>query len=957
MSKKRVLFVGEASFLQTGFSTYYRELLPRLVETGKYEIAEIGSYAREDNPGVVDFIKGRWKFYGVMPRNAEEQAAFNQPSNHPRDSGQNINQFGANVFNHAVADFKPDIVIDIRDNWMLCVLDDTPIITGNHVKHIQNIEVGDRVLTHRGNLRKVIETYTRNYTGTVHTIKSSISTLPVSLTTDHPILVAKSNVCRDGVHYPDWSKVEPEWIPVQNLERGDFLTFPIPKHTSDLDISNDFARLLGYYAAEGCFMYEGKKSEATKYKGIQLAFHRDEIDYIDDVTKIVEDRYSKKTHIKDVGNAKVLRIYGHDIASDISQYITGIAKSKVLDEALAFSSNEITAQFLCGLFRGDGGFNEDKGYYCTASRSLAFQVFTMCARLGLVPNWGENSNSIGDKKYQRYMFGFANRITFDGFKELIDAKVPSCRDKHKANDDYIFMRVKCIDTQDVTSIPVYNFEVDEDHSYVSSFNLHNCWQLRSPFRPWFKLIWMPTVDAEPQKEEWIGDYEKADMILAYSDYGVNALKRQSPAMRVFPSAMRPGVDLDTFKVLDRDDVRDKFLLRKDLPVIGTVMRNQSRKLYPDLLDAFARMKNLYAEDSEAVRRATLLIHSSWPDNQFSYDYPRHIMRLQSYDFMPNYRKGIKDDILQTLICHNPECGRYTLTLAGNLYNRPVENGHIVLDCIACGQKTATCPSSGGSGFTREGLAEVYNLMDLYVQCSICEGDGMPIQEAKACGVPTLVMDYTAMREKGRYPGYEHFDKIDVDEESYSCNLGGETIDVERYYYEPETSCMRALPDIDDLARKMRDILVDDDRRKTMSVEARQCVEKNYDWDELSKQWEFVLDKVTPKDRDGTWDSPIIIRASDVPTSIPDNLDDGQFIEWLYLEVLKYPKVDTRGAEQWMVQLQGGATRDQVFEQFKGIVKNSENADNARERIRAYVARINGEEFTDESQANDQEEWI
>lgn len=76
--KKKILFVGEASFLNTGFSTYYRELLPRLVETGKYEIAEFGSYANTGDPRAAAFIKGRWKFYGNQPDSPEEQKLFDQ---------------------------------------------------------------------------------------------------------------------------------------------------------------------------------------------------------------------------------------------------------------------------------------------------------------------------------------------------------------------------------------------------------------------------------------------------------------------------------------------------------------------------------------------------------------------------------------------------------------------------------------------------------------------------------------------------------------------------------------------------------------------------------------------------------------------------------------------------------------------------------------------------------------
>ena len=42
--KKRILHVGEASFVCSGFGTYGWEVLRRLHATGKYEIAELASY-------------------------------------------------------------------------------------------------------------------------------------------------------------------------------------------------------------------------------------------------------------------------------------------------------------------------------------------------------------------------------------------------------------------------------------------------------------------------------------------------------------------------------------------------------------------------------------------------------------------------------------------------------------------------------------------------------------------------------------------------------------------------------------------------------------------------------------------------------------------------------------------------------------------------------------------------
>jgi len=409
-------------------------------------------------------------------------------------------------------------------------------------------------------------------------------------------------------------------------------------------------------------------------------------------------------------------------------------------------------------------------------------------------------------------------------------------------------------------------------------------------------------------------------------------------MKIFPKAMRPGVDLDVFKPMSRDEVRDYWNINKTdkFPIIGTVMRNQSRKLYPDLIDGFARMKEKYKGES-LVDKAVLLIHSAWPDNMHSYDYPRHVMRLEAYSWMPHHLKGLRGSILQTMFCY--ACKQASIGFAMNLWNRPIQENRIKLPCPQCGKTEASTPNTN-IGFDRETLAKLYNLMDLYVQCSICEGDGMPIQEAKSCGVPTLVTDYTAMREKGRFPEYSHFPEIGYTKDNYSCHLGGEVIDVGRYYYEPETSCKRALPNIEDLADKMRNMISDSDRMQELRSQARKCVEQNYDWNILWKQWEYVIDNVKILDRSSTWNSPIAAHDMVHAATPPDGLNNQQYVEWLYLNVLKYPHVDTNGAQMWLHHLENGVTREQLMQQFVTLGNQQGDASKVRDEIRrqhaAYV---------------------
>lgn len=599
--KKRILFCGEASFLNTGFSTYYRELLPRLAKTGKYEIAEMGSYANQADPRIYDFIRNRWTFYGVeaIPtpnRDSSDELAYRDPQNQsPRAPGQNTCQFGDYRFQYACADFKPDIVVDIRDWWML--------------------------------------------------------------------------------------------------------------------------------------------------------------EYIE----------------------------------------------------------------------------------------------------------------------------------------------------------------------------------------------------RSAFRPYFKWIAMPTVDAEPQREEWIATYRTANLCLAYSDFGVHVLKSY-PGVKVWNKPTRPGVDLDVFHPMDQKELKKDWLgCQDDVRVILMVARNQSRKLFPDALNAFALMKEKY-KGVRAVDKAVFVVHSSWPDNQHSYDYPRHIARMHTghygleYYNMPTKSKkqskkkpkgGIMHDVFQTYMCR--KCNHVFLGWAIHLYDKPVEYrvpneaGKIYIQCQKCGENWATTPDTS-RGYDREQLARLYAMADMFVQVTICEGDGMPIQEAKACGCPTLVVDYSAMAEKGRFHDeYVHFKDKDFNKDEYTVHHGGAAIPVERFYYEPETSCKRALPDTSELADQMYELLTDDKKRNKMRVDARRCVEENYDWDKLVQEWEYVLDNMDILDRSTTWDKTHKIVETRKAGDIPEGLNDSEFIDHLYLKVLKYPKVDDAGKQHWLAALEAGESREAVcraFEQVIGQEVKHQNAVNA-----------------------------
>lgn len=113
--KKRILIANDASFLDTGYGIYGKEILTRLHNSNKYEVAELGCYAEKDNPRIKSIP---WRFY-------PNAVNVNDPRFEQYRSN-NINQFGLWRFNRVLADFKPHIVFDVRDYWMYSYQEASP---------------------------------------------------------------------------------------------------------------------------------------------------------------------------------------------------------------------------------------------------------------------------------------------------------------------------------------------------------------------------------------------------------------------------------------------------------------------------------------------------------------------------------------------------------------------------------------------------------------------------------------------------------------------------------------------------------------------------------------------------------------------------------------------------------------------------------------------------------------
>ncbi len=376
-------------------------------------------------------------------------------------------------------------------------------------------------------------------------------------------------------------------------------------------------------------------------------------------------------------------------------------------------------------------------------------------------------------------------------------------------------------------------------------DIRDWWMLefaeRSPFRQHFHWAIMPTVDAAPQEEQWLATFANADAVFSYSDWGLDLLREQAGGSINLKTTASPGADLDVYKpVPDREAHRREMGFNEDCLIVGTVMRNQRRKLYPDLVQAFAQF--LKEAPAELANKTFLYLHTAWPD--LGWDIPKLIKEA-----------GIGHKTVMTYFCR--ACGGVFPSFFADAKTH----------CIRCGAYEAGFPNSN-SGISREVLCNVLNMFDVYVQYANSEGFGMPLVEAAACGIPVMAVDYSAMSDVVR-------------------KLKGMPIDMQRLYRESETHCWRALPDNSDFVRKLINLLSKPEPVQARHRrEARQQVEKFYTYEKTAKVWEDHFDSVVLRDEQTTWLSPA--QSHEPRNGIPRGLSDEEFVRWGLIHVAGRP---------------------------------------------------------------------
>lgn len=352
--------------------------------------------------------------------------------------------------------------IDLVVGGSPCFVAGTMVLTEHGYRPIEEIEVGDLVFTHKGNLKKVVRTGYKE--AETFSLKSSGKTETI-VTGNHPYYERKRNwVSEKKTNKRVFS--DAKWTEVLELDKDSFLATPvIPEFYDDERLDDETLWILGRYIADGHYRKKLRKERTNHYQ-YQVVISVGE-GKLDEFKAHVKDRhFSCYKHSQSVYRCtfssmelvEMIENYGigdHSYNKQIPLKLLGLPKEKL-------------KVLLDGYWSGDGCVT-DKGHVATTvseklALTLALAIVKVHGVLPVVSRYDTPSKGVicGREVNQRPAYTIRWKKT--------------SRKMWMKDDQYIWGQVRSKTPLGVNV--VYNLEVEDDHTYIANNAVvHNCQDL------------------------------------------------------------------------------------------------------------------------------------------------------------------------------------------------------------------------------------------------------------------------------------------------------------------------------------------------------------------------------------------------------------------------------------------------------------------------------------------------
>ena len=398
--------------------------------------------------------------------------------------------------------------LDVRTWWAIrnqgnqgsCFPKGTQVFLSNgNICNIEDIQIGDTVLTHKGT-NVVVDTMNRSYTGKMYTFKVG-GWKTITSTEDHIFRVFRDNtiiwrqakdiletdqlILTNGPTYAEKTEYDTALLNsnIVDKKNDNYILSKNKRYNRYLKFDDLECYILGLFCAEGSY----DKTEKGVIKTLSFTINKKESHLINKIKEFGK-KYGLKTYERPYKNSKgyKVRLYGKHMAIAFYNLVGEYSNQKRVPSFIMSGNHNQKKSFLKGYFDGDANYVVDgkclgtgntmtktMNTICasTASSTLALQCGILLNSLGIKANL----SSVVDKRTNRFD---QNRISLSG--QSIGFFLNNIKLSQKTNKPTFCVegqlrKIKNISITDVENITVYDFTVDEDHSFCANgFLVHNC---------------------------------------------------------------------------------------------------------------------------------------------------------------------------------------------------------------------------------------------------------------------------------------------------------------------------------------------------------------------------------------------------------------------------------------------------------------------------------------------------
>ena len=433
---------------------------------------------------IVDLFSGTGAFSLAFSSKSE---IFNTVfSNDFEKSSETIYKHNFPNSNFILKDINNVEVADIPSHDILCggfpcFIIGTKILTNTGYKNIENVTLDDKLLSHTGEFKSIINVQQKIYNGKLYNIKIMYRGEIITCTEEHPFYIReKVSIWNNNLRKLEDQYKEPIWKKANEIKKHDYFGMIIndkniiPNFTFDKYINKyiisaekivldklEMWFMMGYFVGDG-WIQDCKKKDCYK---IRFAINNKDYDEvyrkINTILPITDKKCDSGNNCKKYGCSN---FSWYNIFKQFGKY----AHCKFIPEWIQDAPTIYIQEFINGYMKANGCILKNNIHQITTvSHDLAYGVQRLYLKLGHIFSV--------NKCFRYKTTTIEGRIVNQRDTYTIRGNINKKTSYSFIQDNYHWFPLKDINITDITDIPVYNFEVEKDNSYiVNNTIVHNC---------------------------------------------------------------------------------------------------------------------------------------------------------------------------------------------------------------------------------------------------------------------------------------------------------------------------------------------------------------------------------------------------------------------------------------------------------------------------------------------------